>query len=89
MSTNSSANIQVLPLAVVPLALVQEELKWLLLETIYSAFLVPIAVILFFFSTKQLRRRPTFILNVCAIVLGIAQGIIGIYNSVRHSIIFD
>lgn len=72
-----------LPPGLVPLPLVQEELKWLLLETIYAAFLVPIAVVLFFFSTPQLRRRPIFFLNVCALALGIGQGIIGISNSVR------
>ncbi|KAM5530906.1 hypothetical protein V8D89_015438 [Ganoderma adspersum] len=72
-----------LPPGPVPLPLVQEELKWLLLETIYAAFLVPIAVVLFFFSTPQLRRRPIFFLNVCALALGIGQGIIGISNSVN------
>lgn len=81
-STQGPATLS-LPPGFVPLPLVREELKWLLLETTYSAFLVPIAVVLFFFSTPQLRRQPVFILNVCAIGLGIAQGITGIYNSVR------
>ncbi|TBU23757.1 hypothetical protein BD311DRAFT_810462 [Dichomitus squalens] len=85
MSSNTTAApaTLALPPGLVPLSLVQEELKWLLLETIYSAFLVPIAVVLFFFSTPHLRRQPTFILNVCAIALGIAQGGIGIANSVN------
>ena len=84
MSSNSTTDPASfsLPPGLVPPSLVQEELKWLLLETIYSAFLVPIAVVLFFFSTPHLRRQPTFILNVCAIALGIAQGAIGIANSV-------
>ena len=83
----SSTASPLLPPGLVPLPLVQEELKWLLLETVYSAFLIPIAVVLFFFSTPQLRRRPIFLLNVCALALGIGQGIIGISNSVSLSFI--
>ncbi|KAI1795253.1 hypothetical protein LXA43DRAFT_1090903 [Ganoderma leucocontextum] len=83
MNSTASQAIPSLPPGLVPLPLVQEELKWLLLETIYSAFLVPIALVLFFWSTPQLRRRPIFLLNVCALALGIGQGIIGISNSVN------
>ena len=50
-----------LPPGLVPLPLVQE-VKWLNLTTTYTALLVPIAVVLFFLSTPQLRVRP--ILNV-------------------------
>ena len=70
------------PPGLVPLPLVQEEVKWLILITTYTAFLVPIAVVLFFFSTPQLRGRPVFVLNVCTLAIGIGQGIIGVVTSV-------
>ena len=72
------------PIGLVPLPLVQEEVKWLVLMTTYTAFLVPIAAVLFFLSTPQLRGRPVFILNVCTLAIGFAQGIIGISTSVRR-----
>ena len=40
--------------------------------------LVPITVILFFFSTPALRRKPIFILNVMSILLGFTEGVLGI-----------
>ncbi|KAM5531173.1 hypothetical protein V8D89_015143 [Ganoderma adspersum] len=54
-------------------------LKMLLIATVFSSFLVPSAVVLFVFSTPALRRRPHFILNLCAIALGLTQGIMFIY----------
>ncbi|PIL26415.1 hypothetical protein GSI_12172 [Ganoderma sinense ZZ0214-1] len=59
------------PIGLVPLPLVQEEVKWLVLITTYTAFLVPIAAVLFFFSTPQLRGRPVFILNVNTVFLNL------------------
>ncbi|PFH47298.1 hypothetical protein AMATHDRAFT_43024 [Amanita thiersii Skay4041] len=40
-----------------------------------TAILVPLLVTLFFFSTKQLRKKPIFILNVVSIILGLVLGI--------------
>lgn len=57
-------------------------LKMLLITTVFSSFLVPSAVVLFVFSTPAIRRRPHFILNVCAIALGLTQGIMFIYVTV-------
>ena len=63
----------------VPVASIIPSLKSLLLATVFSSFLIPTAVVLFFFSTPILRRRPTFVLNVCAIVLGLVQGMLYMY----------
>ncbi|KAM5530901.1 hypothetical protein V8D89_015433 [Ganoderma adspersum] len=56
-------------------------LKFLLISIAFSSFLIPTAVVLrlFVFSTPILRRRPTFILNVCAICFGLTQGTIAAY----------
>ena len=57
-------------------------LRMLLIASVFSSFLVPTSVVLFVFSTPVLRRRPYFILNLCAIALGLTQGIIFIYTTV-------
>ncbi|PIL26412.1 hypothetical protein GSI_12169 [Ganoderma sinense ZZ0214-1] len=71
-----------------PASLLRDEVTWLVLMTTYTAFLVPIAVVLLFFSTPQLRRRPVFILNVCTLALGVAQGIVSISTCV-NSLLFN
>ena len=64
---------------VVPVAALVPGLKGLLIATVFSSFLVPTAVVLFVFSTPALRRRPSFVLNVCAIAFGLAQGTLTAY----------
>ncbi|KAM5530043.1 hypothetical protein V8D89_016288, partial [Ganoderma adspersum] len=51
-----------------------------------SSFLIPTAVVLLVFSTPILRRRPTFVLNVCAIALGLAQGMFYMYFIIKELI---
>ncbi|PIL26376.1 hypothetical protein GSI_12132 [Ganoderma sinense ZZ0214-1] len=63
-------------LIIVPVTLVRTGLTFLVLGTVLSSFLIPIAVVLFFFSTPRLRRQPTFVFNVIVIVLGLMQGVI-------------
>ncbi|RDX48915.1 hypothetical protein OH76DRAFT_1404104 [Lentinus brumalis] len=62
---------------------VDPALNLLLIGTVWSSFLVPIAIALFFFSDARMRRQPIFILNTCAIGLGLAVGAINIYNITR------
>lgn len=52
--------------------------------TVWASFLVPIAVALFFFSTPSMRRRPVFIMNVLAILFGLIEGAVNLYNQVRR-----
>ena len=69
-------------LASVPVEAVITGLQYLLLTTVLSSFLIPTAVVLFVFSTPVLRRQPIFILNVCAIGLGLIQGMVYMYVTV-------
>lgn len=61
---------------------VASAIDMLIVGTFFPALLVPIAAVLFFFSTPKLRRRPLFILNVLAIVFALGLGGIIIYNVV-------
>ena len=70
------------PGGVVPVVALIEGLKGLLIATVFSSFLLPTCVVLFVFSTPSSRRRPSFILNVCAIVLGLTQGTVTAYVTV-------
>ncbi|PIL26409.1 hypothetical protein GSI_12166 [Ganoderma sinense ZZ0214-1] len=62
-------------------------LKFLLISIVFSSFLVPTAIVLFVFSTPLLRRRTSFILNVCAIGFGLTQGSIAAYVTIREMIL--
>ncbi|PFH46139.1 hypothetical protein AMATHDRAFT_156174 [Amanita thiersii Skay4041] len=57
------------------ISVVQPSLGILIAALTGTAILVPLWVILFFFSTKQLRRKPIFIMNVISIMLGVTLGI--------------
>ncbi|KAM5530900.1 hypothetical protein V8D89_015432 [Ganoderma adspersum] len=74
-------------LGVVPVVALIPGLKGLLIATVFSSFLLPTAVVLFVFSTPALRRGPSFILNVCAIALGLTQGTVTAYVTVREMIL--
>ena len=60
------------------IAIIKPSLTFLVIGCICTAMLVPITVILFFFSTPSLRRKPIFILNVMSILLGFTEGVLGI-----------
>lgn len=57
-------------------------LRLLLLVAIWSATLVPLLLMLMFFSSERLRRTPVFWLNVLATSLGMALGIASIIFTV-------
>ncbi|KAF8675331.1 hypothetical protein AX14_005123, partial [Amanita brunnescens Koide BX004] len=50
----------------------------ILLVTIWSATLIPLLLMLIFFSSKRHRRTPIFLLNLVAIGLGMALGAVSI-----------
>ncbi len=64
-------------------ALLTANVNLLVIETVFPTLLVPIAAGLFLFSTPELRRKPVFILNIVAIVLGLLLGSIAVYCQVR------
>ena len=57
-------------------------ITFLVIGTACSATLIPLLVVLFFFSNSSIRRQPVFILNVLMIALGLCEGAINIYNQV-------
>ncbi|TFK37705.1 hypothetical protein BDQ12DRAFT_569585, partial [Crucibulum laeve] len=63
------------------IAAIQPSFNMLMIGTSFSAALIPLLIVLFFFSTKALRRMPIFILNVISILLGISMGILNVYRT--------
>jgi hypothetical protein len=57
-------------------------LRQILLVTIWSATLIPLLLMLIFFSSKRHRRTPIFLLNLVAIGLGMALGAVSILTFV-------
>ncbi|KAI0669089.1 hypothetical protein C8Q78DRAFT_958983, partial [Trametes maxima] len=66
-------------------AAIRPSLDLLLIGTVWSAFLVPVAIALFFFSTPFTRRQPVFVMNVLAILFGLTEGAVNIYNQARRA----
>ncbi|EJF60337.1 hypothetical protein DICSQDRAFT_147987 [Dichomitus squalens LYAD-421 SS1] len=80
MSNLQSGSLPSPPPGFTPIAVIRPSLHVLLIGTILPAMLVPILIILFVFSTPDLRRKPVFMFNVIVIMLGIAIGIFHIYG---------
>ena len=57
-------------------------LRQILLVTIWSATLIPLLLMLIFFSSKRHRRTPIFLLNLVVIGLGMALGAVSILTFV-------
>jgi hypothetical protein len=55
---------------------IQPAIAFIMIGTIFTTLLLSLLVALFFLSTAQLRKRPVFMLNVGALVLGIIVGIL-------------
>ncbi|RPD58605.1 hypothetical protein L227DRAFT_612712 [Lentinus tigrinus ALCF2SS1-6] len=55
-----------------------EGLKLLLIGTVFSSFLVPVVIVLLYFSDTSLRRRPVFILSFLSVFLGMVEGAVTI-----------
>ena len=70
-------------IAIPPLAQALPEMRdglnLLVVGTVFASFLVPVAILLFFFTPFTIWRSPLFILNVLAIILGLVLQIIYIY----------
>src|SRR6266478_7135325 len=59
----------------------------LIITCIWSAMLVPLFIILLFFSNRETRRKPIFLGNLFAISLGIAFAGVAIGLTVCHPLI--
>ncbi|KAJ6623566.1 hypothetical protein B0H10DRAFT_2010538 [Mycena sp. CBHHK59/15] len=65
-----------LPPGLTYVAALPPSLNMLMIGTVWSSMLVPMLIALLLFSTKELRRKPIFILNVVSVLMGIAMGIL-------------
>jgi hypothetical protein len=66
------------------IAAIQPSIVFLMIGTIWTGILLPLMVALFFFSSKDTRRKPIFILNVLSLSLGFLLGIFNAYIQVSH-----
>ncbi|KAI0034639.1 hypothetical protein K488DRAFT_45106 [Vararia minispora EC-137] len=66
----------VVPDGFVSTAIVTHQLNIILIVAPLGAMLIPIVCTLFAFTPSTIRRRPVFLLNVFACILGIAQAVI-------------
>jgi hypothetical protein len=66
------------------IAAIQPSIVFLMIGTIWTGILLPLMVALFFFSSKDTRRKPTFILNVLSLFLGFFLGIFNACTEVSH-----
>ena len=66
------------------IAAIQPSIVFLMIGTIWTGVLLPLMVALFFFSSKDTRRKPIFILNVLSLSLGFLLGIFNAYAQVSH-----
>ncbi len=58
----------------------------LIIETVFPTLLVPVAVFLFASTTSEVRRKPVFVLNIVAILLGLIFGGVAIACLVSTSV---
>lgn len=67
---------------------IRAPINFVLIVTIFAAMLIPILVVLFWFSTPTSRKQPLFVLNVASILMGIGIAIWGIYVDVCDFVLF-
>ena len=66
------------------IAAIQPSIIFLMIGTIWTGILLPLMIALFFFSSKDTRRKPIFILNVLSMSLGFIVGIVNACSMVSH-----
>lgn len=57
----------------------REGLTLLVVGTAFASFLIPSSILLFYFSPVAIWRSPLFILNVLAIIMGLAEQFLYVY----------
>ncbi|KAL0061116.1 hypothetical protein AAF712_012110 [Marasmius tenuissimus] len=55
---------------------IKPSLNLLIIGAVWSAALVPLLILLFFWSTPSLRRSPIFLMNVFAVIMGLVVGVL-------------
>lgn len=86
MTTESAAPtfIPVPPPGTNWIAAIQPSLALTMIGTVFTSILASLLLALFAFSSRTLRRRPVFALNILSILLGMTAGIINAYVEVTH-----
>ncbi len=62
----------------------EEGLSLLLIGTVWVSFLIPVVILLFYFSDSPFRRRPVFLFNTLSVILGLGGGAFIINTFVRR-----
>ncbi|KAJ8078450.1 hypothetical protein PM082_012732 [Marasmius tenuissimus] len=70
MSSSQSDPLHIYIEAITP------SLNLLIIGAVWSAALVPLLILLFFWSTPSLRRSPIFLMNVFAVIMGLVVGVL-------------
>ncbi|KII92794.1 hypothetical protein PLICRDRAFT_696089 [Plicaturopsis crispa FD-325 SS-3] len=65
------------------LVVIDSAVNFLLIGATMGSVLLAMLLALLFFSTKAIRRKPIFVLNVIAVLLGILQAIVTVYAEVH------
>ncbi|TBU42150.1 hypothetical protein BD309DRAFT_991879 [Dichomitus squalens] len=65
----------------------RDGLTLLVVGTVFASFLIPAAILLFFFTRPSSWGSPLVLLNICAIVLGLVQQSIFIYVIIKTTTI--
>lgn len=68
------------------LAALKASISFIVVSTVFTSFLIPIVIALFFFSTRHSRAQPVFYFNIMAILLGIVEGILSGYLQVNYTL---
>ncbi|KAF7303046.1 hypothetical protein MKEN_01268000 [Mycena kentingensis (nom. inval.)] len=75
-----------LPPGVTLISVITPSLNLLMIGTVWASMLIPLLLVLLFFSTPTVRRQPIFLMNVFTVVTGIVIGALNI-RIYAHSII--
>lgn len=89
---SSTTDTSSIPAFVIPIiegyaAGIKPPIALLMVGTVFSSMLVPLLLSLFYFSTAEKRRTPTFLLVAFDVLLGLALGIWNGYIMVRLSLL--
>lgn len=84
--SNPLANPAFAPLTAEWLLALDSAVNFLMIESTMGAVEIVMLLALLFFSTHATRRKPIFVLNLLALLLGLAQAINNLYLEVRARI---
>ena len=87
-ATSSNPNMPDIPLIPPPppgltyIAVIQPSISLLIITVFFLGIFVPLLTALFLLSSRDLRRKPIFVLSVLIVILGIVQASLSIWAQV-------